>query len=198
MGEPPFNLLAAGRSVDGLLNQALQAFKDVDQAITNVNRTVLASDTLTKFGAAMSNFEAVTASATGSATEVRAILDSDAPPLHAAITNFVNFSGRLNTVTAQLGDVISNNSGDLSIAVKNFRDVSASLKQLSDGLEAGQGVAGALLKDEQMKGELGALLTNANALTEQFSLFGLHLNQRGIFRMMLKPKAEETNASAHK
>jgi len=47
-----------------------------------------------------------------------------------------------------------------------------------------------------MKAELEALITNVNATAEQFSLFGLHLNEKGIFRMMLKPKPPATNAPA--
>jgi phospholipid/cholesterol/gamma-HCH transport system substrate-binding protein len=198
VGEPPFNMQAAVRSVSGLLETARKAMKDVDQAITNVNRTILAEDTLAKFSGAMSNFEAVTSSASTSAAEVRAMLASDGPPLNAAITNFVNFSEKLNAVTAQLGQTISTNSGDVTVAVKNFRDASEALKQIADGLQAGQGVAGSLLKDEKMKAELQSLITNANAMTEEFSLFGLHLNQRGLFRMLLKPKPAETNSPTPK
>jgi phospholipid/cholesterol/gamma-HCH transport system substrate-binding protein len=195
-GEPPFNMQEAVRSVSGLLDQARKAMKDVDQAITNINRTILGEASLAKIGGAISNFEAITTSATGSAAEVRGMLDADGPPLRTAITNFVNFSDKLNAVTAQLGETISTNSGEVTVAVKNLREASEAIKQITDGLQAGHGVAGSLLKDEKMKTELESLVTNANAMTEQFSLFGLHLNERGIFRMLLKPKPAETNAPA--
>jgi hypothetical protein len=44
-----------------------------------------------------------------------------------------------------------------------------------------------------MKEQLGALFTNANSMTEQLSLFGLHLNQNGIWKSLWKPKPSETN-----
>ena len=49
MGESPFNMQEAVRSVSGLLDQARKPLQDLDQAITNVNHTVLADDTLTNF-----------------------------------------------------------------------------------------------------------------------------------------------------
>jgi phospholipid/cholesterol/gamma-HCH transport system substrate-binding protein len=194
MGEPPFNLQEAVRSVSGLLAQARKAMQDVDQAITNVNRTILAEDTLGKVTLAVSNFEAVSQSASVIAAQARGILDSNGPPVHVVITNFVDFSRKLNLMAGQLGQTISTNTGDVAQTVKNFREASAALKQLADGLEAGQGVAGSLLKDEKMKGDLASLLTNANAMTEQLGLFGIHLNEYGIWRSLWKPKPVATNA----
>ena len=194
VGDAPFNLQEAGRSISGFLEQAHKAVTDIDEAVTNLNHTVLAVDTLGRVTATFSNLSSFSVDASTMAAQVRGMLDSNAPAVHIAVTNLVAFSEKMDAVAAQLGQTISTNSPAVNEAVKNFRDVSVAAKQLADGLQAGQGAAGALLKDAQTKAELDALLTNAGTMTEQFSLFGLHLNERGIWAMIRKPKASETNA----
>jgi hypothetical protein len=81
-------------------------------------------------------------------------------------------------------------------AVKSVKDTSDQLKQLADGLKAGQGVAGGLLEDEQMKTNFATLLVTLNGLAEQFSRFGERLNDEGIWRSLWKPKTPPTNAPA--
>ena len=193
VGEAPFNMQEAVRSFSGLFDQARKTIKDIDTTVTNVNQTVMAADTLTHVSLALSNFDAVTEEAAVMAREVRGMIDSNGIPVRVAVSNFVDLSQKLNAMAGQLGETISTNSGDVTLAVKNLRDASAAMKELADGLQAGQGVAGSLLKDEKMKEQLGALFTNANSMTEQLSLFGLHLNQNGIWKSLWKPKPSETN-----
>ncbi len=75
--------------------------------------------------------------------------------------------------------------------IQNLHDSSASIKQMTADLQAGNGLAGALLKDEEMKANLAALLRNANQMAAAFSTFGSNLNQRGIWSMLWKPKTPE-------
>jgi phospholipid/cholesterol/gamma-HCH transport system substrate-binding protein len=194
VGEAPFNMQEAVRSVSGLLERASKTINDIDTAVTNVNKTVLAANTLTHVSLALSNFDAVTEDASAMAKQVRGLIDSNAAPVGYAVSNFVGLSERLNDTASKLHQTIASNSDDVTVAVKNLRDASTAMKDLADGLQAGQGVAGSLLKDEKMKVQLATLLTNANSMTEQFSLFGLHVNQNGIWRMLWKPKPSETNA----
>jgi len=187
-GDAPFNLEEAMRSTSGLLDQAKQTMRDLDQAITNINRTVLAGETLTNFSIALSNLVVVTDSATKTTGGIRELLASNAPPLNAAMTNLQVFSQKLNVIADNVDQTISTNRGDLTDAVKNFRDASASLKQLASDLQAGKGMAGSLLKDEQMKANMVSLISNVNATASEFSAFGNNLNRRGIWSMLWKPK----------
>jgi phospholipid/cholesterol/gamma-HCH transport system substrate-binding protein len=54
-GQTPFNMLAAVQSTSDLLDEARKAMKDIDQAVTNVNNTVLSDATLKSFGSAITN-----------------------------------------------------------------------------------------------------------------------------------------------
>jgi hypothetical protein len=81
-------------------------------------------------------------------------------------------------------------------AVKNFRDTSAALKQVAEDLQAGRGLAGGLLKDEQMKTQMADLISNANLTAESLATFSSNLNKNGIWRMLWKPKVAPTNSSS--
>jgi hypothetical protein len=72
-----------------------------------------------------------------------------------------------------------------------LRDTSISFKQLADDVQAGKGLAGFLLKDSETKAQAAALVSNANAMSAAFAIFGSNLNQRGIWSMMWKPKHNE-------
>ena len=68
--------------------------------------------------------------------------------------------------------------------------------QLADGLQAGQGLAGGLLKDDKMKAEFTSMLTNFSSMAEQYSRFGQNLNENGLWHTLFKHKASPTNAPA--
>jgi ABC-type transporter Mla subunit MlaD len=190
-GEAPFNMLAAVRSTADLLEQARKTIKDIDQAITNVNRTVLSDQTLQDFATSVSNFSSVTEIAIKTVQGAEDVVHSNTPGIAAMVTNLEAVSEKLNVMADQVEVIITTNSGDVNEAVKNLRDTTASFKQLASGLQAGNGLAGAVLKDEVMKAQAVALLSNANAVASEFSFFGSNLNQRGIWSMLWKPKHTE-------
>jgi phospholipid/cholesterol/gamma-HCH transport system substrate-binding protein len=190
-GEAPFNMFAAETSISGLLDQARKAIKDLDQALTNVNRTVLSDQTLKDFASAISNFASVTEIAVKTVQGADDLVQSNSPAVAAMMTNLQAVSEKFNVMADQLEQVITTNRGDVNEAVKNLRDTTASFKQLASGLQAGDGLAGGLLKDEEMKAQAAALLSNANAVAAEFSAFGSNLNQRGVWHMLWKPKNTE-------
>jgi phospholipid/cholesterol/gamma-HCH transport system substrate-binding protein len=193
-GEAPFNMLAAVRSTADLLDQARKTIKDLDQAITNVNRTVLSDQTLASFSVAISNFASVTEIAIKTVQGADNLVTSNSMAVSAIVTNLEAVSQKFNAMADQVEQIITTNRGDVNEAVKNLRDTTASFKHLASGLEAGNGLAGSLLKDETMKAQAAALISNANAVAAEFSAFGSNLNQRGIWRMLWKPKNAERSA----
>ena len=198
VGETPFNMQEAVRSVSGLLDQAKQTMKDLDQAVTNVNRTVLSPETLGKFGLAIGNLQAASATAVKVVTSAETLFDTNSPDIRIAITNFEGFSAKLKLVADELDQVIVTNQGGVNETIKNLRDTSASFKLLSSDLEAGKGLAGSLLKDEKLKVQMASLVTNANAMAATFASFGSNLNQRGLWSILWKPKhPEKSPAPAH-
>jgi len=190
-GQAPFNLLAAVQSTADLLDQAHKAMKDLDQAITNVNRTVLSDETLKNFGRAVTNLTDVTEIGIKTVQDADNLIHSNQPIVTTIVTNLEAVSQKINLMADQLDLIITTNSDDINQAVKNLRDTTVSFKQLAADLEAGKGLAGSLLKDETTKASFVELMSNANVAIAQFAAFGSNLNQRGVWSMLWKPKHDE-------
>ena len=194
LGEKPLNMQEAVRSISGFVEQGQTTMQAIDQAVTNVNNTILNAAALTEFVATMTNFESATSDAASIAREVHSMLDSNLPSVRPAVTNLVALAQKLNNMADQLDRTISTNSGDVTDAVKSIKAASASLQLLADGLQAGQGLAGGLLKDETMKTDFTTALGHINDLASEYARFGKTLNENGIWRALWKPKPSPTNA----
>jgi phospholipid/cholesterol/gamma-HCH transport system substrate-binding protein len=196
-GQTPFNMLAAVQSTSDLLDEARKAMKDIDQAVTNVNNTVLSDATLKSFGSAITNLSEVTRIGIQTVQSADDLIQSNSPVITSVVTNLLAVSEKVNLIADQLDAVVTTNSPDIHESVKNLRDTTKSFKQIASNLEAGQGLAGSLLKDQEMQAEAAALVSNANAVAAEFSTFGSNLNQKGVWRMLWKPKHDERSAAAH-
>lgn len=194
IGEAPFNLQEAVKSTAGLLETAKTTLKSLDQAITNINRTVLNEATLTNFGLAISNFYELTADAGKMVRQIGGVISTNSPAINGAVKNLREVSDKLNKMADDLHVIINTNSTDLATAIDNFRDTSASLKQTAQELQQGKGVVGSLLKDERMKVQVQDLIQNLNSMSANFAIFGSNLNQRGLWSMLRKPKTEPPRA----
>jgi ABC-type transporter Mla subunit MlaD len=182
------------RSTAGLLDQAKQTMKDLDAAVTNINRTVLSASTLSDFMLSLSNIESLSEDAMNVVNGAKQLLSSNTVPVHAAVTNLELFAEKANAIADRLDLVVATNGETLTEALKNFRDTAASFKQVAADLQAGQGLAGGLLKDEQMKTQVADLVSNANLTAESLAMFTSNLNKEGIWRMLWKPKPVRTNS----
>lgn len=187
-GQPPFNTLEAVHSVAGVLDEARKTLKDVDQAITNVNHTVLSAKSLNSLSLAISNLEYVTEIAVGAAHGAADLIHTNEPPINAAIANIKAFSFRLDGLADNLEGLLRTNEPAVNEAVKNLRDASSSFKQIAGDLQSGKGPVGGLLKNDAMRAQIVSAVSNLDQVTAEFALFGSNLNQRGIWNMLWKPK----------
>lgn len=184
VAESPLNLQEAMRSTAGLLNQARATMKTLNEAVSNVNRTVLNDATLTSFAHSISNLQTISSSANKTLGKIDLIVQSNAPVLNASVSNLYGFS-------TELKSVLATNQDDFASVVKNLRNASSNLNVLIADVKATNGPAGLLLRDEKMKNQLVELTENLNSMAENFSIFGSNLNQRGIWSMLWKPKPEK-------
>jgi phospholipid/cholesterol/gamma-HCH transport system substrate-binding protein len=192
-GESPFNMQEAVRSVAGLMDQAKKTVMDLDHAITTVNGSVLSEQSMSNFSVAVKNVNSMSGLAVQVAQGAEDLLHSNAPAVASVVTNLLNFSEKLNVVAVDLDGLVASNRTGVDETIRNLRDTSAVFKQVATDLEAGKGLAGGLLKDQEMKAEMAALISNANAVAAEFSTFGSNLDQKGIWRMLWKPKQTEKN-----
>ena len=192
-GEAAYNVLAVVQSVSGLIDQAKKTIKDLDQSITNVNASALSTNTLGHFVLAVSNLDIVSGKAVGTLGAAEQLLSNNSPAFTAAIGNFEALSASLTNTAAQLNQLVGTNRDDVTKVIGNLATASSQFKQIALELQAGKGPLGSLLKDDKMTAQLASFVSNANSLTVQFSEFGRHLNQRGIWAMLWRPKHTETN-----
>ena len=192
-GEPVFNMTEAVKSISGVVDQARKTMKDLDQAITNVNNSVLSPNTLGHLVLVVSNLQVVTERVAGAASRADDLLSTNASAFTAAVSNFQALSASLTNTSGELDQIIMTNSGDVRTIVTNLTAASANIKKLSLDLQNGKGPINRLLNDEKMSADLAAFVSNANNVTAEISIFGSNLNERGIWSMLWKPKKAETN-----
>jgi len=125
------------------------------------------------------------------AQDAKDLIHSNTPAVDQAVTNLLDFSEKARLVAADLDLLVTTNRPGLDATVQNLRDTSASFKQVAADLQAGKGVVGGLLKDDEMKASTASLISNANAMAASFAVFGSNLDQKGIWKMLWKPKQTE-------
>jgi phospholipid/cholesterol/gamma-HCH transport system substrate-binding protein len=188
-GVEPFNLQEAVRSTSSLLESAREMMKSLDQAITNINRTILSDQTLTNFGLAISNLEMVTADAVLIASNAQTLLSTNTPAINGAVSNLQAASQKLTNIADDVSTTIIRNTNKVSEIMTNLRDTSTNLLAISQEYRAGKGIIPTLFTNSQMRDDLSAVMTNVNQLAANLSLFSSNLNQQGVWRMLWKPKA---------
>lgn len=194
-GVAPFDLQQAVRSTSGLLEQASRTLKNLDQAITNINQTILSQKTLTNFGNSIGNFQTVTESASRMSSKVEQWLDANSGPIAITMTNLKAVSEKLNTMADDLAQTFSTNRQDITGTIHDFRQTAANLKQISSDLEAGKGLAGGVLKDELMKAQAAAAISNFNQLAISYHQFSVRLNENGLWAVLRKPKTSPAQST---
>jgi phospholipid/cholesterol/gamma-HCH transport system substrate-binding protein len=185
-GRESFNLQEVARSADDLIKQLNQTLGEVREGVTNIKKGVLDPTTLSNLSATIANFRLVSEHTLTVMENVSGLVRSNSAPLTQSVSNMVRFSDRLEQVAAHLDETILTNRAGLGAAITNFDAASASLKNIAADLEAGKGLAGSLLKDEQLAGRMSATMSNLAHLSSNLNRYGL----------LYKPRPERAKPSA--
>ena len=142
----------------------------------------------------VTNFAAFTRRLHASAGELEVLIATNAPTVQSALSNIETFSVKLDKTTADLQSTLANNRTNITAVVENLATATESIKGITQSanrilmeIESGEGLAGGLLKNEDMRIQFQAVLTNLNGTAIHFSNLASNLNARGIF---YKPKPE--------
>ena len=172
-GVEPFNLLATAESADKLLKQFDHLGATVSEAITRLNNQVLDARTLSNLSRTIENFQAVPAHMVGLIDNASGVISNAGPALTLALTNLLAFSSKLEKVAMEVDEAILTNRMELNESMKNLRDATASLKQMTAELQSGKGLAGGLLKDEQMRAQFALTISNLSIVSSNLARHGL-------------------------
>ena len=104
------------------------------------------------------------------------------------------FTVKLEKTTDELQSTLANNRTNITFIVENMALATDSIKDITDSaqtilkeIESGNGLAGGLLKNEEMRVQFQMMLTNMNSTAVHLSNLTSNLNKRGLF---YKPKPE--------
>jgi phospholipid/cholesterol/gamma-HCH transport system substrate-binding protein len=183
----PFNLQEVARSAAGFIQRIDETAKKLDDAMTRIDRLVLNEQTLTNLSITVGNFRLVAERALTTVDGMNTLLETNRAAIDASVSNVFRFSGQLNVVGDELQEVVKTNSAQISTAVNNIESSTVVLKHLLDELQAGHGLAGGLIKDEELKNHVSMLASNL-AVTSS------NLNRLGLWGILWKPKAARTES----
>lgn len=179
--DDPFNIQEVARSTTDLLKRFDQLGATVGDAIERVNKQILDPNTLSNLSATVGNFNNVSERTMGLIENVSLIVTNNAPAFTLALSNLHAFSRTLDKVAMGVDEAIITNRIELNESMKNLRDATASLKQMTAEMQSGKGLVGGLLKDEELRGQLSMTVSN-------LSVFTSNLNSRGLWSILWKPK----------
>jgi len=174
----PFNLQEVARSALGFIQRIDETAKKLDSALTRMEQRILTEETLTNFSAGIANFRLASERALATIDNLDRLVQSNTLPVSVTTSNLVSFSRELNHLTDDLRETLTTNKADWIQAVKNIESSSEMVKSLLSDVQAGRGLAGNFLKNEETSAGFSQLLSNLTVLSS-------NLNRHGIF---WKPK----------
>jgi len=187
--EAPFNMQEVARSAAGFLQRIDETAVRLNDAIADVRRLVLNEQTLTNLSTAVVNMRVASERAIGTLDSLNGLISSNSPALSLSGSNLVAFSHEMKDFGASLNGMLATNTDQIHVAVKNIESSTAVLKTVMDDLQAGKGLAGALLKDEQLSVTVSQIANN-------LSITSSNLNRLGLWNILWQHKPPKTNPPA--
>jgi phospholipid/cholesterol/gamma-HCH transport system substrate-binding protein len=187
--EAPFNLQEFTRIATGFITRIDETVKNLNDALKDVTRILLNPQTLTNLSVTAANLRTASERALGAIDGINAAIATNGPSLTISASNLVFFTQQLNDFATELRSVVDTNSDGITRTVKNVESSSESLKALMSDLQAGKGLAGNLLKDQQLANKASEIANNLSITTS-------NLNRLGLWKMLWQHKPPKTSEAA--
>jgi phospholipid/cholesterol/gamma-HCH transport system substrate-binding protein len=175
--QEPFSLQEVARSAQGFLKSVDQTTKSLDDAIADVRRLLLNEETLTNLAAAVGNARMASQRAVVAVDNINALVTTNSEAVASAVSNVVLFSEQINQFASGLKDVLATNSDELNASLKNINDSTVALKGMLNDMQAGKGLAGTVLRNDQ-------LATNVNTIAANLTITTSNLNRLGLWHFL--------------
>jgi|ERR1041385_2939609 ABC-type transporter Mla subunit MlaD len=192
--EAPFNMLEVARSVQDVARSAGGFVARIDdtavrlnEAIADVRRLVLNDQTLTNISTAVVNFRGVSEHALTTVDNVNTLVQSNSPSIELAVSNLKLFSEEINRFATEFSSVLTSNTAEITVAVKNIESSTVTLTNLLHDLETQKGLAGRLIKNEDLAASVSQIASNLTITTS-------NLNRLGLWGILWSHKSPRTNA----
>lgn len=171
--QEPFDLLEAARSAGGLLRRVDDTAKRLNDAVTRIDRSLFAENTLSNLTTTVANFRFMSERALATLEGVDQFVKTNSHPMSTSVSNLVVFSDQLNQVARELFYAVSTNRPEITATIKNIESVSLQVDNLLSDLQAGKGLAGHLLKSDELEQEFRNTMNNLSLLSSNLNKYGL-------------------------
>ena len=185
--DAPLDLQKVARTAAGFLQHIDSAATNVNDALNDARHTILSPRALTNLSATLDNFHHVSERFLTIADSVNDMVETNRPAISASVSNLLFFSQQINQFADALRELLATNSPEIGAAVKNLETSSETVKNLVDGVQAGKGLAGKLLENEQIAANLSQIVSNLSITTS-------NLNRLGLWHILWQPKPPRTNS----
>lgn len=179
-----FDFAQVAESASGLMDRLSGTVDQLSNAVTRLDKTVISEDTLSNLTVTVANFRTLSVRAMDAAGGLDDFVRTNTPSLSQSITNFSTFTEKLNTVTLELQETLATNRVEITSAIKNIEQATERADKLLEHVEQGNGLAGALLKNNELSLQAYLMVSN-------FAAFGSNLNNKGLWGVFRKPKKDD-------
>ncbi len=176
-----FDFSAVAESASGLMNRLSGTVDQLSNAVTRLDRTLISENSLSNLTMTVQNFKGLSDRAMSAAGGLDDFVRTNTPSLNQSITNFAQFVDKLNRVTLELQDTVATNRIEFTKAIKNIEQATSRADNILANVEQGKGLAGTLIKNEEMALHTSLLISN-------FMAFGSNINHKGLWGVIRKPK----------
>jgi phospholipid/cholesterol/gamma-HCH transport system substrate-binding protein len=185
--QEPFNLQETARSAAGFLKRIDETASNLNSAIGDVRRLVLNEQTLTNLSSAVGNLRVASERAVVTVNNIDTLVETNSASVAHAVSNVVYFSEQINLFASNFGGVLATNSTELTASMKNIESSSVVLKNVLDDVQSGKGLAGTVLRNEQ-------LATNVDTIAANLTITTSNLNRLGLWRFLWHREIPPTNS----
>jgi ABC-type transporter Mla subunit MlaD len=141
--------------------------------VERVDRVLLGEQTLIKLTNTLDNLHGMSTNFTSMAAGMNELIHTNSIQVQTALSNLVSFSTEANRLTQKIQTIIQTNEAGLHNTVINLESASGDTRRLLADLQAGNGLAGQLLKNEQLSGNFSQAVSNLTVLSSNLTKYGL-------------------------
>lgn len=184
--EAPFNIQEVARSASGFVQRIDETAKRLNEALVDVRKYVLNTQTLTNLAVTVQNLRDVSDRALGTVESLDQFIRTNEVPLTQSSSNLLTFSSQLTDFGNRLNGLVATNSPRIDAAVENVAASTETLRTLVKDLEAGKGLAGNVLRNEELSSSVSQIANN-------LSITSSNLNRLGLWGILWSHKPPRTN-----
>jgi outer membrane murein-binding lipoprotein Lpp len=171
--------MEAARSAMGLMNRLDSTVERLNGAVGRIDRELLNDRVLTNLATALANTRRISERAETAMARIDGLVASQEPVVRDTLLQVHDLTATLRQTATNLEATVDSVRPDLQSALHDAAGASADLKRLASGLESGQGVAGALLKDAALRNKVDAMVTDLGTLSSNLARFGILYHPKG-------------------